>query len=767
MGLIGLALVGLGIRLIGLGGSAYYAVAGLAVTVAAMLLWRRDRRGAWLYGVMLLGTLAWALWESGLDGWALAPRLLGPMVFGAWLLMPWTRRVLGQRSISVRRAGIGAVAMALLVGGLAFVSRDSTSSVADSEIAPAETAAAAADNGDWLHYGNDAGGSRYSALAQINAANVDKLQVAWTYHVGASPPGTRASLQVTPLKVGDSVFLCSGFNDVIALDAETGKQRWRFAARSDPAGVFGGTCRGVTYYHVPNATGLCAERIYTATVDARLIALDSRTGKLCPGFGAGGKVDLLQGMGDVWKGYYFVTSAPQLVRGKLVLGGWVTDGQKTGEPSGVIRAFDAVTGAFVWAFDIGRPDQHGLPAPGEHFTRGTPNSWAPMSADEALGLVYAPTGNATPDYFGGHRTANDDKYSSSVVALDAETGAVRWSFQTTHHDLWDYDVPSQPTLVDLPGGVQGLLQATKRGEVFFLDRRTGEPLAAVTEKPVPLSPVAGERLSPTQPFSTGLPSFGGPPLTEAMMWGLTPIDQLLCRIRFREARYDGPLTPPGTAKPTITYPGYLGGIDWGGVSVDRARHLMVVNSSRVANYNRLLSRAEADALGLKPMKVGAMGDVGGPAAQAGTPYAAKILPFLSAIGIPCQQPPYGMISAVDLRTGRLAWTQRFGTAHDSGPLGLSLGLPIPMGVPNLGGSVTTGSGLFFIAASQERFLRAYETATGRELWKSRLPAGGQATPMTYVSPASGRQFVVIAAGGHGGLMSKPGDAIIAYALPKE
>jgi quinoprotein glucose dehydrogenase len=759
MGIIGLALTALGVRLVGLGGSAYYVVAGIAVMIAAVLLWRRDRRGAWLYGAMLVGTLVWAIWESGFDGWALAPRLLGPMVFGAWLLMPWTRRALGQPPLPLGRGVLVLAALVVVGGGLAFAARDR--SVAVTAAAPAAFPADA----DWLHYGNDAGGSRYSALAQINAANVDRLKIAWTYHVGPAPAGARASLQVTPLKVGDSVFLCSGFNDVIALDAETGKQRWRFAARSDPAGVFGGTCRGVTYYRVPGATGPCAERIYTATVDARLIALDSRTGSLCPGFGNGGKVDLLQGMGEVWKGYYFVTSAPQLVRGKLVLGGWVTDGQTTGEPSGVVRAFDAVTGDFAWAFDIGRPDQHDLPVAPAHFTRGTPNSWAPMSADENLGLVYVPTGNATPDYYGGHRTANDDRYSSSVVAIDAETGAPRWSFQTTHHDLWDYDVPSQPTLVDLPGGVKGLLQPTKRGEVFFLDRRTGVPIAAVTEKPVPQGAVAGERLSPTQPFS-GLPSFAGPPLTEAMMWGLTPIDQLLCRIRFREARYDGPLTPPGMARPTITYPGYLGGIDWGGVSVDRARHLMIVNSSRVANYNRLLSRAQADALGLKPMKVGAMGDVGGPAAQAGTPYAAKILPFLSAIGIPCQQPPYGILSAVDLRTGKLAWTQRFGTARDSGPMGLSLGLPIPMGVPNLGGSVTTGSGLFFIAASQERFLRAFETATGRELWKARLPAGGQATPMTYLSPASGRQFVVIAAGGHGGLMSRPGDVIIAYALPK-
>jgi quinoprotein glucose dehydrogenase len=292
-------------------------------------------------------------------------------------------------------------------------------------------------------------------------------------------------------------------------------------------------------------------------------------------------------------------------------------------------------------------------------------------------------------------------------------------------------------------------------------------LATVTERAVPQGVAAGDRISPTQPFSTGLPSFAGPRLTEKMMWGITPFDQLHCRIKFRQARYEGTMTPPGLERPIITYPGYLGGMDWGSVAVDPARGIMIVNSNRMANYNRLLPRAEADRMGLKPNQPGSAGNVGGPVAQAGTPYAAQITPFLSPIGAPCQQPPYGMLSAVDLRTGKLLWTQRFGTGRDSGPFGMASHLPFTMGVPSIGGSAATASGLFFIAASQDQYLRAYETLSGKELWRARLPAGGQATPMTYASRASGRQFVVIAAGGHGGLATKGGDYVVAYALPRE
>jgi quinoprotein glucose dehydrogenase len=438
----------------------------------------------------------------------------------------------------------------------------------------------------------------------------------------------------------------------------------------------------------------------------------------------------------------------------------------TGSPSGVIRAFDAVTGKFAWAWDMGRPDRNTEPGPGETYTPGTPNSWSVMSADEALGLVYVPTGNATPDYHGGHRSPEMDKYSSSVVALDVASGKARWSFQTTHHDLWDYDVPAQPVLVDLADGRPALIQPTKRGEMFMLDRRTGEPIATVSEKNVPVSHVLGERSSPTQPFSTGLPSFAGPMPSEKTMWGLTPVDQAWCRLRFKQARFEGALTPIGDDKPTITWPGALGGNNWGSVAVDPVSRIMIVNSSHVINYNRLLPRAVADAMGLKPVPKPSFENVAGPVAQAGAPFAASISPFLSPLVAPCTQPPYGLISAVDLNTRKLLWQEPFGTARDSGPLLLSTGLPIPMGVPNIGGAVITASGLAFIGATQEHMIRAYDIRTGKELWKGRLPAGGNATPISYWSTKSHRQFVVMAAGGHGGILSGYGDQLIAFALPK-
>jgi quinoprotein glucose dehydrogenase len=764
LGATGGTLTVLGAQLALLGGSPWYLLSGLVMLVCAVLGWLREAKSALLYWVFLGVNLCWALWECGLDGWALAPRIAMPTVMGLYMLTGWYRRHLGQQAAL---PGGGLLWPGLAVIGIAGIGAafwaDRTPAATSTAWGPAP---AASEEGDWIAYGNDRGGSRYSPLGQITPANVGNLKPVWTYHTGKMTSGKQGTaFQTNPLKIGDRLFICAGNNDVIALDPETGSQIWRHSPRTDLEGVYGLVCRGVTYYRVPGATGTCSERIYTATLDARLLALDAATGQSCRAFGQNGEVDLTKGLGSVEKGYYFVTSPPALVRGRLVLGGWIIDGQRIQEPSGVIRAFDAVSGEFSWAFDIGRPDDHGSPEPGATFTRGTPNSWAPMSSDEVLGLVYVPTGNATPDYFGGHRTALDDRYSSAVVALDAQTGAVRWSFQTTHHDLWDYDVAAQPTLFDLPGGIHGLVQPTKRGQIFVLDRMTGKPLLPVMERAVPRGAVAGERLSPTQPFSAAMPSFGGPAPTEKSMWGLTPIDQALCRIRFRQARFEGEMTPLSTDRFTITWPGYLGGIDWGGVSVDVRRGLMIVNNNQVANYNRLISRAEADRRGIKPMNAAHMSNVGGPAAQQGVPYAAQIAPFLSPLAIPCQQPPYGRINAVDLRTGKLVWSRILGSSRDSGPLALPSFVPIPMGVPNIGGSLTTSSGLTFIGATQEHVFRALATESGQVLWKARLPAGGNASPTTYFSRPSGRQFVVIAAGGHAAMLSGTSDELIAYALP--
>jgi quinoprotein glucose dehydrogenase len=779
--LIGLVLLAGGVKLASLGGSPYYLLAGAATAASGVLVLKRRRMAALFYLAMLFGTVVWALWEVGADGWAIAARVAAPTVLGIWFVLPWTwRKLAGRPDVGAARAAM--VALVTLVGGatigLGLNQAFRTPPVdplyqtgTQASVPVAEAGKATAGSGDdWLHYGNDSGGTRFSALKQLNPDNVQGLEVAWTFRFGPAPKGAPGKLQVTPIKVGNSVYACSAYNDIVSLDAETGRQNWRFVSKTDASGSPYGACRGVSYYKVPDATGECAERIFTNTIDARLIAVDARTGKACSGFGTNGVVSLLKGMQPAPKGYYYVSSAPTVANGRIVLGGWVFDSMYWGEPSGVIRAFDAVSGKLSWAFDVGNSARKGEPPEGEFYTHSTPNSWAPMSADEELGLVYVPMGGATIDLSGARRRPFDEAYSGTVVAIDLATGKERWKFQTVRHDLWDYDVPAQPTLIDLPvDGVvrKALVQPTKRGEMFVLDRVTGQPIYPVTEHPAPQKGLApGEWAVATQPFADAMPSFRGALLSEASMWGVTPLDQLWCRIRFREARYDGPLTPPGL-QPSILYPGFLGGTDWGGISVDPNRRLMIVNSNHVANINQLIPRAEADKQGVRPSDPGkeAMPSHG-MAAQIGTPYAAKPSPFLSPIFAPCQAPPYGRLSAVDLVSRKLVWSHPVGTARDSGPLGLSSGLPFTMGAPNMGGSVTTAGGLIFMGATQDRYLRAFNVENGKTLWEARLPAGGQATPMTYRSSASGRQFVVIAAGGHLMMNTKVGDYIIAYALPK-
>ena len=464
-----------------------------------------------------------------------------------------------------------------------------------------------------------------------------------------------------------------------------------------------------------------------------------------------------------------MSSAPQIIRGKAVIGGGIPDGQFWGGPSGVIRAFDARTGELSWAFDPGHPDRIGAPPPGETYTPSSPNSWAPISADEALGLVYLPMGNATPDNFGGQRRPFDEEVSSAVIALDAETGRLRWRFQVTHHDIWDYDTPSQPTLVDMPtdNGVRpALIQPTKRGEIFVLDRETGKPIKPVTEVAAPQGDIgAGERLSSTQPASLGLPAFRGPTLRESDMWGATPVDQMLCRILFRQSRYEGHLTPITLGKPVLIDPGSLGGVNWGSASIDADRGIMVVNWSRLPDRVELVTREEATRRKFK------LADGQGPGGDAerpmlNTPYGAYGGMFMSPLGVPCTAPPWGLTAAVDLMSGRLLWSKPLGTARDTGPLNIPSMLPLTVGTPVSGGAVTTRGGLVFVGASMDRTFRALDVATGRELWQARLPGGGNATPMTYRSPVSGRQFVVVAAGGKPPLAISLGTKLVAYALPR-
>ena len=754
--------------LIALRGTVYYLVAGVLLAAAAVLLWRRSRWGLWVYCILILMTVAWTLSEAGLDEWAMIPRLAFLSLLGLWLLLPYPRRHLSggpQVHPNLLRAMPFALAASVGVPALAAIVIGSAGDYAETALR-AEAPDAPA-NAEWPAYGGTAAGTRFSPLTQINTSNVKKLQVAWIYHFNDV---VKQTLEVTPLKIDDSLYACSSSNVVVSLDAETGRERWKFDPKIDPTEKPFPLCRGVAYFHATGVVGDCVERIYTNTIDARVIALDARTGRRCRDFGTNGEVSLLAGLGEVINGYYFPTSAPTIVRGKLIVGARVYDGQFWNEPSGVIRAFDAITGKLTWAFDVGRPDRLNEPGPGESYTRSTPNSWAPMSSDEALGLVYVPTGNPTgSDFYGGVRRSFDEKYGSAVIAIDAETGRERWTFQTTHHDLWDYDVSSQPTLVDLPtanGIVKALIQPTKRGEIFILNRETGAPLDGVIERAVPQTGAApGDPIAPTQPYPIGMPSIAGPRLSEAGMWGLTPFDQLWCRIKFREARYEGPHTPPGLSW-SIQYPGTIGGTNWGSASVDTDRDIMVVSTTRVATRVRLISRGEADALAKPLGKGGTISELGGVQPQAGTPYGAYIPAFLSPVEVPCQQPPWGLLYAIDLKSRKILWSRNFGTGRDSGPFNIRSLLPIPTGVPNAGGSLLTRSGLTFVGATVEREFRAIDTTTGRTVWHNTLPAAGNASPMSYLGSRTGQQFVVIATGGHLMLNAKGGDSLIAYALPQ-
>ncbi|MAC35789.1 MAG: quinoprotein glucose dehydrogenase [Haliea sp.] len=759
-------LVSGGVWLAILGGSLYYLFSGLATLAVAVLVWRGHLLSVWLYLGLSLATLPWALGETGLDFWLLLPRLGMPLGLTILLLLAFRFTVQSTVSPWYRSTlWTGAGVVAVLVGALtvAFVTDDS--SEVSSGATPSLPATASEEGtSQWRDYGRDKAGTRYLPAQQINADNVQQLEVAWTYRSGdlpeAHPEARNAySFQATPLKVDDSLYFCSPRNIVIALEAETGRERWRHDPEVDASGVYMLACRGVSYHESTSPGATCPRRILAATLDARLIALDATTGERCVDFGKDGEISLLEGMGEVRSGYYLVTSPPIIVDDVAVVGGFVLDNMSVDEPPGVVRGYDVRSGRLLWAWDTGRPEDAGSWRPGDTLTRSSPNAWSLFSADESLGLVYIPTGNATPDYYGGHRSAAQDRYASSVVALDADTGSVRWAFQTVHHDLWDYDVASQPVLVDLPVDgqqVPALIQPTKHGEIFLLDRRNGEPLAAVEEQPVPRGDVPGERYSPTQPASVGMPSLTPPPLTEGDMWGATSLDQLWCRIAFRQLRYDGKFTPPGLDR-SLSWPGNNGIMNWGSVSVDESRKLMAVSSSYMPLLLQLLPRDQAP-----PGEQISFDERGVPISpQTGTPYAVKTeRPFLSPLGVPCNAPPWGRLSVIDLNSRELLWQRPLGSTRDVAPLGISM-----PGAFAQGGSMITAGGLVFIAAAQDDYLRAFDIETGRELWKARLPAGGQATPMSFISQKDGKQYVVIAAGGHEYLQTTIGDYVVAFSLP--
>ena len=563
------------------------------------------------------------------------------------------------------------------------------------------------------------------------------------------------------------------------VDAATGEERWRYDPKVAPEAIpYGATCRGVAYYEVPDASEgqACAARIIEATLDARLIAVDAETGKPCEDFGDNGQVDMWQGIGEKVPGWYAVTAPPAIVRGIAVTGAQVKDGQAEDAPSGVIRGYDAETGELAWAWDLGNPDLTGAPPEGETYTRGTPNMWTQATGDEGLGLVYLPMSNSSVDYYGGNRSAAENEWATSLVAIDVTTGKPAWHFQTVHYDVWDYDLGSQATLIDFPnrdsgGTTPAILLPSKQGDIYILDRATGEPLVPVGEIETPEGGVEGDAYADTQPTS-GYHTLRKDDLTEADMWGVTPLDQLFCRIAFRKAAYNGIYTHPTADQRWIQYPGYNGGSDWGSVAVDTDRGIIVANYNDVPNYNRLIPREEANERNLKPINEKQPGDESGSKAegegdaQAGAPYAIDVNAGWRApvTGIPCKQPPLGGIRAIDLKTGETLWDRPLGTARRNGPWGIPSFIPLSIGTPNNGGSVVTRGGLIFIAAATDNLIRAIDEKTGETLWSDVLPAGGQANPIVYEQ--DGRQYLVIQAGGHHFMETPVGDFYIAYALPE-
>ena len=624
------------------------------------------------------------------------------------------------------------------------------------------------DEDQWGWYGGDAGGNRHSPLTQINKDNVTQLEIAWTYRTGELGAGFASAddltFETTPILVRGSLYLSTPTSIIIALDPATGQQRWRYDPQIARDTNYSETAsRGVSSWVDPVADSgaACAHRILMGTLDARLLAIDGRTGQPCADFGASGSVDLAKGARPTERGQYLVTSPPAIYRDLAIVGSAIGDNRGVELERGIVRAFDVRTGALRWAWDP-------IPTTDEEATRrgwdpqaarktGAANAWSIISVDAGRGLVFVPTSSASPDFFGGERPG-DDSYANSIVALRADTGAVVWHRQLVHHDLWDYDVAAQPLLVDIERdgkAIPAVVQATKTGLLFVFDRETGEPVFEVVERPVPQSDVPGETASPTQPFPATPALVSQAAVTPQDAWGLTFWDRSKCRELIGKYRSEGIFTPPGLSG-TILSPSYAGGVNWGSLAFDNERQLVIAAVNNVPMVVTLVPREQ-----LKPMHDSDLYPDSEFARQAGTPYGIRREMLASPLGLPCTAPPWGTLAAVDLKRNAIRWQVMLGSTRDVTPWFVPART---IGMPHMGGPIVTAGGLTFIAAAADDYLRAFDVDTGRELWKGRLPAGGQATPMTY--EVSGRQFIVIAAGGHGKLGTKQGDYVVAFALPK-
>jgi quinoprotein glucose dehydrogenase len=624
------------------------------------------------------------------------------------------------------------------------------------------------EESQWSSYGGDPGGSRHTTLAQIDRNNVRDLRIAWTYRTGELGAGfaraDRLAFEATPILVRGSLFLSTPTNIVIALDPATGKERWRYDPKIDRALHYSeATSRGVSSWIDPTADPAvpCSHRILMGTLDARLIALDGRTGRLCASFGNRGIVDTTQGVRLTERGSYLLTSPPAIYRDLAIIGSAIGDNRAVELERGIVRAFDIRSGALVWSWDpIPTTDREAAQqgwSPQAAKLTGAANAWSVLSVDPGRGLVFVPTGSASPDLYGGER-AGDNSHANSLVALRADTGKLVWHRQLVHHDLWDYDLAAQPMLIDIERdnkSIPAVVQATKTGMLFVFDRETGEPVFEIVERPVPQSDVAGEAAAPTQPFPATPSLVSHAAVTPQDAWGLTFYDRGKCRELIEQYRSEGIFTPP-SLKGTILSPSYVGGVNWGSLAFDSERQLVIAAVNNVPMVVTLIPREE-----LPSMRDSGAWPDSDFANQRGTPYGLRRELLASPLGLPCTAPPWGTLAAVDLKRNAIRWQVMLGSTRDMTPWFVP-GRTI--GMPNMGGPIVTNGGLAFVAAATDNYLRAFDVDTGRELWKGRLPAGGQATPMTY--EVNGRQFVVIAAGGHARLGTKQGDHVVAFALPE-
>jgi quinoprotein glucose dehydrogenase len=620
---------------------------------------------------------------------------------------------------------------------------------------------------DWPVYAGDAGGQRFSPLDQISRANVAQLEVAWQIRTGdldvePGPPDHMA-FQATPILVDGLLVLPTPLGRVLALDPATGAERWRFDAatvRNLQQSEF--TSRGVAQWLDAAAPegAPCRRRVFAATIESRLFALDAATGKLCADFGRGGEVSLKEGIGEDRPWGYTISSPPTVAGDLVVVGSAIGDNGRVNEAKGIVRGYDARTGKLLWAWDpIPRSEEDPAyaewPSEGAALT-GAANAWSILSYDAARDLVFVPTSSPSPDYYGGVRLGSN-RHANSVVALRAKTGEVAWEYQTVHHDLWDFDVPAQPVLTTMlreGREIPVVVAATKMGFVFVLHRDTGEPVFPVEERPVPASDVPGEEASPTQPFPALPPPLVPQTLRPEDAFGLFSWDRERCREKLASLRNEGMFTPP-SLRGTVMYPGNAGGVNWGSVAVDPHRRVAYFNATNLAFEVRLIPRADYEREKAEGRGLLGLDEF---APMLGTPYGLLRRPLLGPIA-PCNPPPWGVMGAFSLDSGAILWKVPFGATPDRIPVTL-----FEQGLPALSGVLVTAGGLVLSGHTADGFLRAHDAETGAELWRERLPAAGAANPMTYT--AAGRQYVVIAAGGHGKLGTRRGDWVVAYALPK-